>query len=219
MKTSNHHVGLLPWILIIGALVSMKTGCRTTRGGYVRTGPHLKKRDPDCTLELFRNKMPKGEVKILGKVEAELTLHFFKGTASFLRVLPLLKAQACKLGANAIVGIRERYFIHAEYTTMILNGSAVWVTRPVEPDVDERALHRVLTSISALRGKLLRCTNNRAAAFVLLVDGSGRIKAVKTAGSRKDPSKAIEDCVLDVVERIFIPPPLRFRAIPLLLSP
>ena len=81
------------------ALCALLLGCGPTSAS-VRTGPTLPAKPPECEVRVFLEQRPSEPYEELGQVEAE-------GTSNFAELIPLLKKEACALGADALVGLRS----------------------------------------------------------------------------------------------------------------
>ena len=66
----------------------------------VRTGPELSPKAPDCEVQVFLSQRPDRKYEEVGQVEAA-------GHSSFAELIPLLRKEACKLGADAVIDVKQ----------------------------------------------------------------------------------------------------------------
>lgn len=72
-------------------------GCATAN--FIQTGPSYTSKPDDCAIEVFSSKLPEREYEELGLLEGE----GFLGGDTMEKILPKLKAEACKAGGDAII--------------------------------------------------------------------------------------------------------------------
>jgi hypothetical protein len=95
-------VAVLVLTLLCSACTSM-----SRQGHYMVLDRPYPSRSPDCSVELFMEKLPSRPFTKVSRVDVHLEETFF-GSPGFQDALSELKKQACLSGADAIIEVRQR---------------------------------------------------------------------------------------------------------------
>jgi hypothetical protein len=210
---------VMQWVMASVMIIACG-GCHHVSVRHTRIGPSLTSLPDYCRVKIYMKGKPDGKSVPVGWVEVAITKHFGRGVPTMLDALSMLKARVCRLGANAVVGLKERHSNQGEYETIVLRGLALWVLHPAPKpkSADGPGFTKLLEGLRLRRRHILRCTRGREVSLLLWTDGKGLFRKVEVLYPPNAPP-ALKDCVFGEVRHVRVLGALPYRFFPLMVMP
>lgn len=208
----------MPAISIAAVSCVLTTGCRSQWSSHHSYGLQYAPRGRDCGIKHYE-KPPDDEYVVLGIVEAGMSAHFTKGRASLSKVLPLLKTEACRLGANAILDIETKYSVRQDYTEIHVKAKGAVVSRTlmIPSSGDKKTFRTAWLSLSKAAKNLPECIITPTSIVVHTDVGADAVRVEPL-----DPDE-IQDqtlqCIREKLKELSLPEKFWFHSFLLVIHP